>query len=776
MRFASSNFTPLLLHTAMEPGDSVVLPGQAIDDCRRMGFRGCGLVGRTQLLAMREALHHMGGLGSRRQWNFKVVPGIELTVQVKQQSINCGLLARDQAGWEFILECLTRLPGTSDLVHLDLDDLVACKGHVILLVRPEGAALQRPVLKAVAKAMQVKVTIMVKKGKKELKKQVPTCYLALPGRNRAHEELGMNSGVQPLAAPDIYCTRLGHETLLEDWRAMHPLKERNPHRCLTMNSRDAVVRRFPNGRKLLSRTADVLDAIEDYDFFIPAESDDWAIQRLVNLAHSGLKTIGLVAAPIQTYQKRLQEELDEIISAGMERQFVAAATICQKMRSAGVPWAPYQGHLATSLVARVLSLTLIDPIRDGLVFRNFLQPDMVRRPSIHLTFGAGAQKVIEAHLAQDYLCLDRPLQVAHLDTETCAEQVGDHFNLDEAKRNALLKAMQKVRSTGGPGLAMFDAPIPKAPGIRRAIAITPILSMLPWEIRPHPIDLLVNPWRPTSRGYRLAPVSHEDASAFGYLPITLTIDPAQDNLGQFRLALTDQQQETVLEAIQTRSEPKALELAIEMWMRDKRLFLTGQLEKELMLGPGRPKTFDDLVALHGFLQDADIDRGALLAYFKLPRRDSGYWYSKHPVLQPIMAGTRGQILWGEQCFHLMVHGLRLEEDEAHGYLDKAKTDRQGATQRWEEEASRIKKKAHVPRNPLIPKGTILNVALAKSSQRRKMYKRTVTGKHPPMSVKEVEALHVAVGDALGRTRSKAEAIAAAMRGYEQGLLELVKKK
>ena len=192
-----------------------------------------------------------------------------------------------------------------------------------------------------------------------------------------------------------------------------------------------------------------------------------------------------------------------------------------------------------------------------------------------------------------------------------------------------------------------------------------------------------------------------------------------------------------------------------------------------MLGPGHPKTFDDLVALHGSLQDKDFDRDALLAYFKLPRRDSGYWYSKHPVLRPIMAGTRGQILWVEQCFHLMVGGLRLEEDEAHGFFDKAKTDPQGATQRWEEEASRIKKKAHVPRNPPIPKGTILNVALARSSQRRKMYKRTETGEHPPMSVKQVEALHVAIGEALGKARSKSEAIAAALRGYEQALLQLV---
>ncbi len=773
MRFASSKFAPLLLHTALEPGDSVVLPGQAIDDCRRLGFRGCGLIGRTQLLALREALHHMGGLGSRRQWNFKVVPGIELTLQVKQQSINCVLLARDQIGWKFLLECLTRLPGTSDLVHLDLDDLAACKGHAILLIRPEGAALQRSVLEAVAQAMQMKVTIMVKKGEKELKKQVPTCYLALPGRNRVLEELGMNSGVRPLAAPDIHCAHLGHEALLADWRAMHPLKTQYPHRCLTVNSRDAVIRRFPHGRKLLARTADVLDAIEDYDFFLPAEPDHWATRRLANLAHSGLKTIGPVAAPIQTYQKRLQEELEEIVSAGMERQFVAAATICHKMRSAGVPLAPYQGRLANSLVARALSLTLIDPIRDGLLFRNFLQPDVVRRPSIHLTFGAGAQTVLETHLNKDYLHLDRPLQVAHLDIETCAEKVSAIFELDEAKREALLKAMQKVRSTGGPESTKVDAPIPKARGLRRAVAITPTLWKLPWEIRPHPIDLLVNPWRPTSRGYRMAPVSPEDASAFGYLPINLTIDPAQDNLGQSRLALTDQQQEAVLDVLQTREEPKALRLAIELWLRDKRLIPSRRLEEELMLGPGLPKTFEDLVALHGFLQDKDFDRDALIDYFKLPRRDSGYWYSKHPVMQSIMAGTRGKILWEEQCFHLMADGLRLEEDEAHGFLDKAKTDRQGATRRWEEEASRIKKNAHVPRNPPIPEGKILNVALARSSERKRLYERNETGEDPPMSVKQAEALHVAIGEALGKMRSKAEAIAAALRGYEQALLQLV---
>lgn len=773
MRFAASKFAPLLVHTAMEPGDAVALPGQIIDDCRRMGFRGCAMIGSTQLLALREALHHMGGLGSRREWPFKVVPGIELSVQVKQQSINCVLLARDQIGWKFLLTCLTSLPGTADLVHLDLDDLAAHKGHVILLVRPEGAALQRPVLEAVAHAMQVKVTIMVKKGKKETTKQVPTTYLALPGRNRVLEELGMNSSVMPLAAPDIHCTRLGHEALLADWRAMHPLKELNPHRCLTLNSRDAMARRFSNGRKLLGRTADVLDAIEDYDFFLSAEPDNWAIQRLGNLAHLGLGAKGLVAAPIQTYQKRLQEEQEVIVSAGMERQFVSAATIGQRMRIANVPSEPHRGNLGNSLTARMLSLTTIDPIRDGLMFRKFLQPGVVRRPSIGLTFGVGAKQVLEAHLNQEFTCLDRPLQVVYLELEACADKVSDLYELHEVERKALHKAMQRALSNGGPGAAKVDAPIPKAQGLRRAVAITPLLARLPWQIRPHPTDLLANPWRPYSRGHRIAPVANADASAYGYLPINIAIDPAQDTLEHQRLALTVLQQRAVVEAFRTRDEPSALRLAIKMWLSDHRLLPSKRLEEELMLGPGRPQTFDDLVVLHGSFQDEEVDREALIRYFKLDCSDAGYWYFDHRLLNPIMTGTRGQILWDEQCFQLMVHGLRLSREEANGFMDTASIGKQRAIERWRDEASRIKKKAHVPRNPPILKGSILNVALAPSSQRRKMYERTETGEYPPMSVKQAEALHVAVGEALGRTRSKAEAIAAALRGYEQALLQLV---
>ena len=313
----------------------------------------------------------------------------------------------------------------------------------------------------------------------------------------------------------------------------------------------------------------------------------------------------------------------------------------------------------------------------------------------------------------------------------------------------------------------------KVRGLRRAKAITPILAKLPSRIEPHPTNLLANPWRPTSQGHRIAPVSHEDASAFGYLPITVTIDPDQDRLSLLRLALTVPQQEAVLEAIQDRDHSKALSLAIDMWMSNKRLMPSGPLEVQLMLGPGRPKTFDDLVALHGFLQDEDINHEALLAYFKLDRRDSVYWLSKQPLLKTLMVGTRGQILWGEQCLRLMMDGLRLTCEEANGFMDEARTDRRGATARWQAEAPRIKKNAYVPRNPPIPEGVILNVALAPSSERKKLYERNQTGEHPPMSVKQVEALHVAIGEALGETRNRADAIAAALRGYEQALLELV---
>ena len=751
----------------------MALPGQVIDDCRRMGFRGCVMVGKTQLLALREALRHMGCLGWPRQEDFRVVPGIELKLQVKKQSVSCVMIARDQRGWKFLLDCMTRLPGGSDGLELYLDEVAAIKGHVILLVRPEGAALKLPVLQAIARAMQARVPIDVGRGWTERVKEIPTIYLALPRRNRVHEELGKNSGIRPVAAPDIHCTRLGYEALLADWREVLELKPLNSHRCLTLNSCDAVVRRFPGGRKLLERTAHILDAIEDFDFFLHAEPDEGVTQQLTNLAYTGPRSAIYVAAPAETYLERLQEELSVIEGAGMDRQFVAAATIGQWMRSANVPSVLFHGHLGNSLTARVLSLTEIDPIRDGLLFRNFRQPRVVRRPSIDLTFGAGAQQLLDAHLAQDYTCLDRPLQVAYLDLEACAEKVSKRLKLDEGERKALLKAMKKANSKGGTGSPMVDTTFPKAPRLRRAKAITPILAKLPSRIEPHPTNLLANPWRPISQGHRIAPVSHEDASAFGYLPITITIDPAQDRLSLSRLALTVPQQEAVLEAIQDRDHSKALSLAIDLWMSNKRLMPSGPLEVQLMLGPGRPKTFADLVVLHGFLQDEDINHEALLAYFKLDRRDSGYWFSKHPLLKPIMAGTRGQILWGEQCSSLMMDGLRLTREEANGFMDEARADRPGAIVRWQAEAQRIKRNAQVPRNPPIPDGVILNVAQARSSERKKLYGHAQTGEHPPMSVKMVEALHVGIGEALGKTYSKAEAIAAALREYEQALLQLV---
>lgn len=766
------------------------------------------MVGRTNLLAVREALHRTHTLGSPIQGRFKVAVGLEVSLQIKKQEVSCVMLARDQIGWRYLLASLTRPAGWTGEVQLELDKLRAAKGHVILLVRPEGAGRNRRVLKAIAKAMQVMVSPKQKKAKRGrmlvkgkrtvlvakippvgklirlraertaqrgIKKRVPTTYLALPGRNRVLEKLGIDTGLTPVAAPDIHCTRLGQETLMADWRAIRRLTKLNPQRCMTLSSCDAVVQRFAGGRKLLARSADILAVIDDFDFFVPADSDSKAIRQVAKLATVGANRKVAPDAHSEAYQVRLQDELSIIVGAGMERQFAAAATLHHKFRSVGVPLERHQGHLASSLVAYSLSLTAIDPIREGLVFRNFLRPWVVRRPSMDLMVGSGAKPILEAHLSKDYLTLDRPLQVIHLDVEACAERVGDCYGLNASDRKTLHAALQKARPKGGTAHASVHVTIPKARGLQRAIAITPVLAKLPWQVQPHPTELLVNTWRTASMGCRIAPVAGKDASAFGYLPLCIVTDPNQDALKQQRRALTVDQQEAVLKAIHARDDPKALTLAIDMWSRDKRLIPTVYRIQNLMLGPDPPSTFDDLVTLHGFLQGEEVDWNALLAHFKLERRDSKYWFFKHPILKPIMAGTRGQILWDEQCFRLMVEALRLKENQAHAFLEMAARDPQHGAERWQYYASTIKKSAHVPRNLPVPKGSVLNVNYARSSQRRVMYGRNQIVGRVPMSSVEVNALHVMIGEALGRTRSKALALAAALRGYEQALLQLAHK-
>ncbi len=86
------------------------------------------------------------------------------------------------------------------------------------------------------------------------------------------------------------------------------------------------------------------------------------------------------------YQDRLDYELKVMIDMGFPGYFLVVADLCAHARKVGIRVGPGRGSAAGSLVSYALGITQLDPIRHGLLFERFLNPERISMPDIDLDF------------------------------------------------------------------------------------------------------------------------------------------------------------------------------------------------------------------------------------------------------------------------------------------------------------------------------------------------------------------------------------------------------
>lgn len=86
------------------------------------------------------------------------------------------------------------------------------------------------------------------------------------------------------------------------------------------------------------------------------------------------------------YEARLAFELDVIESMRFPGYFLIVADFIQWAKGRGIPVGPGRGSGAGSLVAFALTITDLDPIRFGLLFERFLNPERVSMPDFDIDF------------------------------------------------------------------------------------------------------------------------------------------------------------------------------------------------------------------------------------------------------------------------------------------------------------------------------------------------------------------------------------------------------
>jgi DNA polymerase-3 subunit alpha len=95
---------------------------------------------------------------------------------------------------------------------------------------------------------------------------------------------------------------------------------------------------------------------------------------------------GESVASEEEYRARLRFELDVIIKMDFPGYFLIVADFIKWAKAHGIPVGPGRGSGAGSVVAWSLTITDLDPLRFGLLFERFLNPERVSMPDFDIDF------------------------------------------------------------------------------------------------------------------------------------------------------------------------------------------------------------------------------------------------------------------------------------------------------------------------------------------------------------------------------------------------------
>lgn len=104
----------------------------------------------------------------------------------------------------------------------------------------------------------------------------------------------------------------------------------------------------------------------------------------------------------EKYDKRLHSELEIIKKMGFSGYFLIVSDFIKHAKHNDVPVGPGRGSAAGSLVAYAIRITEIDPLRYGLFFERFLNPDRISMPDIDIDFCQERRGEIIKYVTEKY--------------------------------------------------------------------------------------------------------------------------------------------------------------------------------------------------------------------------------------------------------------------------------------------------------------------------------------------------------------------------------------
>ena len=312
------------------------------------------------------------------------------------------LLAKNNEGYQNLIKMVSQgfIEGFYRKPRIDLDLLREHHEGLIAL----GACLAGPVSRPLLEDNYEKA------------KEAALLYEEIMGKDHFYLEI-QDHGMSQQAKVNPQTLRIAQETgiPLVATNDVHYILEEdaNPHEVLlciqtgkTMQDEDRMIYEggqyylkspeqmyalFPYATEALENTAKIAERCNvTFDFHelklpsfdVPTEeSPEEYLRRLCD------EGLAMRYTPVtDELRKRLEYELGIIIQMGFVDYFLIVSDFIKYAKRQGIPVGPGRGSAAGSIVAYVLEITDIDPIKYSLLFERFLNPERISMPDIDIDF------------------------------------------------------------------------------------------------------------------------------------------------------------------------------------------------------------------------------------------------------------------------------------------------------------------------------------------------------------------------------------------------------
>jgi DNA polymerase-3 subunit alpha len=151
-------------------------------------------------------------------------------------------------------------------------------------------------------------------------------------------------------------------------------------------------------------TQEIADKIEGYDIkdnmnLLPVQYQN-PNEELSNLAMEGLRNLELDSDEV--YLNRLKEELEVISSKNFGPYFLVVHNMLSWAKKEKIMVGPGRGSSAGSLLCYALGITDIDPIKHGLLFFRFINPERNDFPDIDTDIQDSRREEVKDYLVKQY--------------------------------------------------------------------------------------------------------------------------------------------------------------------------------------------------------------------------------------------------------------------------------------------------------------------------------------------------------------------------------------